>query len=103
MAGDEILRVFAMRMRNYLRHDDLAARWGGDEFVIVLPCAITDAMARARVLQQNLSGDYSIRVNGKPLRIQLSLSIGIAEYRPGESADQLMTRADESLYTQKQR
>ncbi|QOY85336.1 GGDEF domain-containing protein [Paludibaculum fermentans] len=103
LAGDELLRAFAARLRNHLRQDDIAARWGGDEFVIALPCAITDAMARTRLLQQNLSGEYSIRLSGKSLRIQLTVSIGIAEYRPGETVNQLMTRADESLYTHKHR
>ncbi|MGJ5815031.1 diguanylate cyclase domain-containing protein [Paludibaculum fermentans] len=103
LAGDELLCAFAARLRNHLRQDDLAARWGGDEFVVVLPCTLADAMARTRLLQQSLSGDYSIRVSGKPLRLHLTLSIGIAEYRPGESIDQLMTRADESLYTCKHR
>ncbi|MCX7602749.1 MAG: diguanylate cyclase, partial [Bryobacteraceae bacterium] len=50
LAGDELLRLFAARLKRQLRADDLAARWGGDEFVILLPCRLRDAMTRARFL-----------------------------------------------------
>lgn len=103
LAGDELLRTFSSRVLQQLRQDDAAARWGGDEFVIVLPCSLGDAMTRSRMLEQTLGGDYCIRVDGNQLRIRLTLSIGIAEYRPGETVDQLMARADQSLYTHKHR
>lgn len=103
LAGDELLRAFSSRILQQLRPDDTASRWGGDEFVIVLPCSLGDAMTRSRMLEQTLCGDYSIHVEGRPLRIRLTLSIGIAEYRPGETVDQLMARADQSLYTHKLR
>ncbi|MGC4048442.1 MAG: GGDEF domain-containing protein [Paludibaculum sp.] len=103
LAGDELLRAFSARLLKQLRQDDTAARWGGDEFVIVLPCRLADAMSRSKALEQNLAGDYRIQVGGNDLRIRLTLSIGIAEYRPGETVDQLLARADQSLYTHKQR
>ncbi|MBN9659449.1 MAG: GGDEF domain-containing protein [Acidobacteria bacterium] len=103
LAGDELLRAFSARLLKQLRQDDTAARWGGDEFVIVLPCRLEDAIPRSKGLEQSLEGDYRIRIGGKDLRIRLTLSIGIAEYRPGETVDQLLARADQALYSHKHR
>ncbi len=98
LAGDELLKLFSQRLKHQLRTDDTAARWGGDEFVIVLPCRLSDAMARSRLLEQSLRGDYVLRHEAKPLRIQLSLSMGVVEHKSGESADQMLARADQILY-----
>lgn len=101
LAGDELLRLFAARLRRQLRADDMAARWGGDEFVVLLPCRLRDAMTRARFLEQALSGDYQLTVAGETLRLRVGLSMGIAEYREGESLENLLGRADQALYQRK--
>lgn len=103
LAGDELLRVFASRLKHQLRADDMAARWGGDEFVILLPVPLRDAMARARLLEQALSGDYQLPVGGETLRVRVGLSMGVAEYRPGEPLEDLLHRADQALYQIKAR
>ncbi|MEJ5366708.1 MAG: GGDEF domain-containing protein [Bryobacteraceae bacterium] len=103
LAGDELLRTFASRLKHQLRADDMAARWGGDEFVILLPVPLRDAMARARLLEQALSGDYQLTVGGETLRVRVGLSMGVAEYRPGESLEDLLGRADQALYQIKAR
>jgi diguanylate cyclase (GGDEF)-like protein len=101
LAGDELLRVFASRLKHQLRADDMAARWGGDEFVVLLPAPLRDAMARARLLEQSLTGDYQLSLGGETRRVRVSLSMGLAEHRPGESLEDLLRRADQGLYQSK--
>ena len=101
LAGDELLRLFAERLKHQLRADDLAARWGGDEFVALLPAPLRDAMARARLLEQALSGHYQVHVGGEALRLRVGLSMGVAEHRPGESLEDTLRRADQALYQSK--
>ncbi|MCL5745856.1 MAG: GGDEF domain-containing protein, partial [Acidobacteria bacterium] len=101
LAGDELLKLFAARLRRQLRSEDTAARWGGDEFVVILPCHLSDAMARSRLLEASLHGQYSLEIGDSPLRVQVGLSIGVAEHHKGESADQLLARADQILYQTK--
>lgn len=103
LAGDELLRVFASRLKHQLRSDDMAARWGGDEFVILLPAPLRDAMARARLLEQTLSGDYQLAVSGETLRLRVGLAMGVAEHQPGEPLENLLHRADQALYQIKTR
>lgn len=101
LAGDELLKHFAARLRRQLRPDDTAARWGGDEFVVLLPCKLSDAMVRARFLEQSLLGDYNLSGGAKPVRVRIGLSMGVAEYHAGETFEQLIARADQVLYQRK--
>jgi diguanylate cyclase (GGDEF)-like protein len=101
LAGDELLKLFATRLKRQLRGEDTAARWGGDEFVVLLNCSLSDAMARSRLLEQNLRGEYALRKGSNSLRVQVGLTIGVAEHRATETADQLLARADQILYERK--
>lgn len=101
LAGDELLRVFASRLKHQLRPDDIAARWGGDEFVVLLPAPMRDAMSRARLLEQLLTGDYQLSVGGETRRARVGMAMGLAEHRPGESLEDLLHRADQALYQRK--
>jgi diguanylate cyclase (GGDEF)-like protein len=93
--------LFAARLRKHLRPDDVASRWGGDEFVVLMPCGLRDAIVRAKALEEALRGVYSFKVEDRLVRIHAGLTIGVAEYRKGESAEQLMARADTVLYQKK--
>lgn len=101
LAGDELLRVFSGRLKHQIRADDMAARWGGDEFVVLLPVPLRDAMARARLLEQSLAGDYQLSLGAETVRLRVGLAMGVAEHRPGESLDDLLRRADQALYQSK--
>ncbi|MEN1958500.1 diguanylate cyclase [Luteimonas changyuni] len=98
--GDECLRIVSKRVRNQLRPGDVIGRYGGDEFLAVLPGArLGEAL--------DVAGRMLASVNGRSLLIDMlqldgSLSIGVAEYVAGESAEALVERADAALYVSKQ-
>lgn len=95
-AGDKTLRAFADLTRPLMRTADLMARWGGEEFLVVMPDTSKDAaskvasrlLERARALPAN---------NGEPL----SFSAGIACWRPDESIANTVARADQRMYAAK--
>jgi len=95
--GDAVLKAFSRTMESHVRDLDLIARLGGEEFVIVMPqgdCKAAQAVAeRIRI---SLS-----RTLIAPLRRSVTVSFGIAEMQPGESAGALMRRADQALYQAK--
>lgn len=101
LAGDELLRAFAKRLKKHLRTNDVATRWGGDEFAVVLPVALPEAISRGRELEGALRGEYGLRVGTESLRVSVGISFGIAEHKAGETADKLLARADELLYATK--
>jgi len=101
LAGDELLRAFAARLVEHLRHDDVAVRWGGDEFAVVLPVALPEAIVRGRELDKVMRGEYCLRIGGEPLRVKLGISFGIAEHTPGETCEKLLARADQLLLATK--
>jgi two-component system cell cycle response regulator len=96
--GDVVLRTAVDRMRSRLREEDLLARWGGDELVLVLPdIGRQGAFAAAEGLRQAIE-DTEVSVDGE--RIPVTVSAGAATWR-GESADELVERADAALYDAK--
>jgi len=99
-AGDQALVHFAERLRRQLRNTDLAVRWGGDEFVVLLPIKLPEAMARARQMEKSLRCELMIPLE-KPVRLQLSATVGVAECRPGETLAGLFARADSLLMASK--
>ncbi|MGY2399558.1 diguanylate cyclase [Pseudomonas sp. SDO5271_S396] len=94
--GDQTLIRVAEALESRMRPDDLLARWGGDEFMVVLPdSSLEDARAQAETLRR--------QVRNTPVSsdFRVTLSLGVAERRPGESPVDLMARADQALYRAK--
>lgn len=99
-AGDKLLAMLATRIASAVRAGDLACRYGGDEFVVILS-DISEAAVAIRVaedIRKHVDGRYSI--DGQEL--QISASIGYALYpTDGDQWDSLLSSADASMYRDK--
>jgi len=99
--GDELLKLVAQRLASNLRKSDTVGRFGGDEFVLLLPQigAIDDATRVAQKLLDSFSEPFAI--NG--YKLSITSSIGIAIYpENGDRADVLLTNADTAMYHAKE-
>lgn len=97
--GDQVLVTIARAFAGCLRGEDSCARWGGEEFLILLPetCG-DDALAvaeRLRGLAENLA------LESGTSRIRVTISLGVAVYAAGENIDSCIKRADDALYRAK--
>ena len=101
LCGDEVLKQLGARLRGQIRSRDFVCRWGGDEFVVILECGLADAEIRSRQIAEWISGPYKVRVEGKETIVDVGVSVGSAEYTPGETPEQLFKRVDASLYSRK--
>ena len=101
LAGDDVLRQVAAVIRESTRSEDLVARFGGEEFVVVLPVSVPDLAAeRAERIRSNLA-ERTVIAEGTTLRV--TASIGMAFAAPGRSRNEmaLIMTADEALYQAK--
>jgi two-component system cell cycle response regulator len=101
-AGDDVLREFAVRIRKSIRGIDLACRYGGEEFVIVMP--ETDLHVAGMVaerLRRSIAGEpFAIHKGAR--RIEVTISIGLSTLdRKGEPVADVLKRADTALYRAK--
>jgi two-component system cell cycle response regulator len=101
-AGDDVLREFALRIRKSIRNIDLACRYGGEEFVIVMPetdLAVATVVAE-RIRRRIATEPFSIQQGARELEV--TISIGIAALGdPSDTATTILKRADTALYRAK--
>lgn len=98
--GDEVLRQVAHQLRESIRHPDLVGRYGGEEFLIILPNSDSKAAAEqaARLCRQV----REMVVFAKEHEVNITLSIGVAQFRIGmDTWDTLLSRADNAMYEAK--
>jgi diguanylate cyclase (GGDEF)-like protein len=98
--GDDVLRKFAAALRSTVRDSDLAGRWGGEEFLLLLPGA--DATGGA-LLADRVREAFSERAfagrDGEPVTV--TCSFGVAQHRAGGDERELFASADRALYRAK--
>lgn len=104
-AGDEALRQIAQALRSHYRTTDLLARFGGDEFAVVMTETSADVARRGATRLQKVVVAEVIKINregGSIENIKITISIGVAEY-PGDadSSEALIEAADQALYQAK--
>lgn len=99
-AGDHVLKQIASSLTEYVRRNDIVARWGGEEFLVIFS---EIKLTAARIVAERLRGRLANmpQVDGGPEKI--SVSIGLAMLGPGINAETLIEQADQALYRAKAR
>ncbi|MBZ0157302.1 MAG: GGDEF domain-containing protein [Alphaproteobacteria bacterium] len=99
LAGDQFLVAVAGLMRSNLRKEDSCARWGGEEFLILLPeTELSNGTHTAEKLR-GLIASITVPLHGE--KVYITASLGVASYSPGETIDHCIKRADDALYLAK--
>jgi diguanylate cyclase (GGDEF)-like protein len=101
--GDDLLRKFSDELRKKVRAEDTVGRWGGDEFIILLDHDWAGTQAQIGRIRDWVFGKYEIQTNsgfGK-ITVNVSAAIGLAQWLPGKTVQQILEEADASMYLDK--
>ena len=104
LAGDNLLKQFAQELRSNLGSYGMPGRWGGDEFIVILNCDRIAADALLERVRKWVFGDYTLQTGaGKPeVKFRVEAAVGLAEWSPGKTMQQLIELADFAMYKDKQ-
>ncbi|MCX8049753.1 MAG: diguanylate cyclase [Methylohalobius sp.] len=100
-AGDEVLKHAASVMQNALRASDVLCRWGGEEFLAIVPNA--DLASAAKLAERLRAALSSQQPKGLALKRPVTVSIGVGSCPPARDLDSLLHAADHALYRAKER
>ena len=99
LAGDKVLKIIATQLRKHLRPSDFVARFGGEEFVLLMPGTTLEiGLQRAEKLRAAIQA-CPFHFKGEP--VTLTASIGVSVFKAGDRSDQVLKRADDALYRAK--
>ncbi len=101
-AGDEVIRGVADVIRSNCRSLDVACRYGGEEFLLMLPGATSDDTGRIAEKIRKAVQNRHFYLGEHKAPIQVTASFGVATYYPRESVDNLIRRVDRALYKAKE-
>ncbi|MBP5943709.1 MULTISPECIES: GGDEF domain-containing protein [unclassified Pseudomonas] len=99
LAGDKVLKIIATVLRKRLRGSDFIARFGGEEFVLLMPA--TPPAVGAKLLETLRAAIEACPFHFKGERVTITISMGLASFKPGEHSDLVLKRADQALYRAK--
>ncbi|MCE6981418.1 diguanylate cyclase [Pseudomonas frederiksbergensis] len=99
LAGDKVLKIIASVLRKRLRGTDFIARFGGEEFVLLMPATLP--MAGAKLLEVLRASIEACPFHFKGERVTITISMGLTAFRSGEHSDLVLKRADQALYRAK--
>lgn len=97
--GDEVLKMLSHTLKHNLRDSDIVARWGGEEFVVLIKNVDKYILVSIAEKLRNLIEKSMIKVEDKFLSV--TVSIGATLYRAGETDQSILSRADQALYNSK--
>lgn len=102
--GDMVLRLVARTMAECVRGRDFVARYGGEEFIVLLPrTGLEGAFAVGENIRNTIASKRIARKSTGESLGMVTLSFGVAQYKPGESLEEFIVRADTGLYQAKKR
>ena len=99
LAGDKVLKIIASVLRKRLRGSDFIARFGGEEFVLLMPATVP--AVGAKLLETLRAAIEACPFHFKGERVTITVSMGLAAFKPGEHSDMVLKRADQALYRAK--
>ncbi|NVZ75459.1 diguanylate cyclase, partial [Pseudomonas gingeri] len=99
LAGDKVLKIIASVLRKRLRPSDFIARFGGEEFVLLVPG--TPVAAGLKLAENLRAAIEACPFHFKGERVTITVSIGVSAFKAGERSDHVLKRADEALYRAK--
>ncbi len=102
-AGDRVLQAVGASLKRWVREGDFIGRYGGDEFAVLLPYTEREVGVELAETLRCRTTDRTSRVALRGEQVPVSLSIGVAAPREGDSTESILQRADEALYKSKQR
>ncbi len=101
LIGDNVLKMLAKLLQEHIKGKDIAARFGGEEFLLVLPdTALKGAFVLAEQIRLKLKSMRWRTKSGEPMGA-ITMSLGVAEFRAKDTLDSLIERADAALYQAK--
>jgi diguanylate cyclase (GGDEF)-like protein len=98
-AGDAVLKAVAGAIRASLRAQDVAARWGGEEFILLLPDTPKEGALHVAECVRRAIAALPIEVEGQEVKV--TLSMGVAQHWPGRNLEETIAQADAALYRAK--
>ncbi len=101
-SGDAVLKEFGRRVEACIRTSDMSARFGGEEFVIILPETSLESAGYVAERLRMIIEDVNFEIPVAPNEIGITASIGVAALRPDDTVESLIKRADSNLYKAKQ-
>ncbi len=99
LAGDKVLKIIASVLRKNLRGSDFIARFGGEEFVLLMPG--TSVAAGLKLAETLRAAIEACPFHFKGERVTITVSLGVSAFKVGERSDHVLKRADEALYRAK--
>jgi len=101
-AGDDLLKQVGSKLRTAFRSTDVIGRWGGDEFV-ALGDVSADVQLNVSRIKEVLTADFVVTRGDEQQLVQIGAAVGVATWRPGDTATEVLRRADFEMYEEKLR
>ncbi len=99
LMGDNVLKILSRLLKEHIKGKDSAARFGGEEFILILPdTTIEGAFVLAEQIRMSIQAIKWMTKNSDRSIGSITISLGVAQYNPGETLESLIGRADTAMY-----